>query len=265
MIDLVVVVGEEHFEHVDELGALDRVAADADGGRLAEPCIGGLEHCLIGKRSRARNNADRALAEDVAGHDADLAFVGRQHARAVGADQPRLRAVEPGLDLDHVHHRDAFGDADDQPDLGVDRLDDRFGGAGRRHIDHRRAGAGLFLAFGDRREDRQVDRAAVDVAGPGLAALLRVDAADHLGAVIGERLLGVERAGLAGQPLHENLGIPVDENGHEPFWERLIRPAKRGDTRRPPSANASACMTRDGDAGALVMSKRVVPVSERRS
>ena len=30
-------VGEEHFQHVDELGALDRVAADADRGGLAEP------------------------------------------------------------------------------------------------------------------------------------------------------------------------------------------------------------------------------------
>jgi hypothetical protein len=45
--------------------------------------------------------------------------------------------------------------------------------------------------------------------GPHLAALLRVDAADHLGAVIGQRLFGVEGAGLAGQALHD--GVLVDE------------------------------------------------------
>jgi hypothetical protein len=35
-------VGEEHFEDVDELRALDGVAADARGGGLAEPFAGGL-------------------------------------------------------------------------------------------------------------------------------------------------------------------------------------------------------------------------------
>ena len=39
-------------------------------------------------------------------------------------------------------------------------------------------------------------------------------AADHLGAVVGERLLGVERAGLAGQALDEDAGVLVDEDGH---------------------------------------------------
>ena len=29
-------VGEEHLQHVDELGALHRIAADADAGGLAE-------------------------------------------------------------------------------------------------------------------------------------------------------------------------------------------------------------------------------------
>jgi hypothetical protein len=74
MIDLVFVVGQEHLEHVDELGALDRVAADADGRRLAEAFVGGLEHRFIGQRARARDDADRAGLEDVARHDADLAL-----------------------------------------------------------------------------------------------------------------------------------------------------------------------------------------------
>ena len=31
------VIGQEHFQNFDEFGALDRVAADADRGRLAKP------------------------------------------------------------------------------------------------------------------------------------------------------------------------------------------------------------------------------------
>ena len=119
------VVGEEHLEHVDELGALDRIAADADRGRLAETLVGGLEHRFIGQRARAADDADTALLEDVARHDPDLALVGRQHAGAIGADQPRLRAVQRALDLDHVEDRNALGDGDDQRHFGVDRLEDR--------------------------------------------------------------------------------------------------------------------------------------------
>ena len=63
------------------------------------------------------------------------------------------------LTLHHVEHRNALGDADDQRNLGLDRLDDRVGGAGRRHIDHRSVGAGLGLALGDGGEDRQLDDA----------------------------------------------------------------------------------------------------------
>ena len=61
-------IGEEEFEHVDEVGApLTGVAADADRGGLAESGVGGLEHRFIGQRARARDDADAALFEDAAG------------------------------------------------------------------------------------------------------------------------------------------------------------------------------------------------------
>ena len=47
--------------------------------------------------------------------------------------EPRQRA----LDLDHVQHRNAFGDADDQRHFRVDRFQDGVGGEGRRDIDRR--------------------------------------------------------------------------------------------------------------------------------
>ncbi len=197
------VVGQEHLQHVDELGALDRVAADADGGRLAETGIGRLEHGFIGQCAGARHDADGAGREDIARHDADLALVGRQHAGTVRTDQARLRAGQGLLDADHVEHRNAFGDADDQFHLGLDGLQDRVGGEGRRHVDGGRGGARLFARFGDGVEYRQADM--------GLAALARRNAADHLGAV-GNGLLGMERALAAGDALADDFGVFGDEN-----------------------------------------------------
>src|SRR5690606_36805698 len=130
------VVGQEHFQHVDELGALDRVAADTDSGGLAEALIRGLEHSFIGKRARARYNTHRALLEDIARHDADLAFFRGQDAGAVRSKQARLRAFQTLLDANHVHDRNAFGDADDETDFSFDGLDDRIGCTCWRNIDH---------------------------------------------------------------------------------------------------------------------------------
>jgi hypothetical protein len=52
------------------------------------------------------------------------------HARAVRPDQARLRADSARFTLHHVEHRDALGDADDQRDFGVDRLEDGVGAKG---------------------------------------------------------------------------------------------------------------------------------------
>src|ERR1700704_6660632 len=199
-------VAQEHLQHVDELGALDRIAADADRGGLAEVFARGLEHRLIGEGARARHDADRAALEDVARHDPDLAFARRHHARAVGSDQARHRARQRALDLDHVGDRDAFGDADDERDLRLDGLADRVAGAGRWHVDHARVAAGLFPGLGDRVEHRQVEMERAALAGR--------HAADHLGPV-GDRGLRMEGAVLAGETLAEDFGVVVDQNGHQ--------------------------------------------------
>ena len=70
-------VVEKQLEHVDEIHALHRIAADAERGRLAEAFARGLEHRLVGERAGARHDADLARLEDVAGHDADLALARR--------------------------------------------------------------------------------------------------------------------------------------------------------------------------------------------
>src|SRR6516162_489056 len=201
------VVGEKHFEDFDEVGAVDWIAADPDTARLAEADRRGLGHRLVGQGAGARDDADLAAAVDVPGHDADLALVRGDDTRAVGADQPRTAAAQAALDADHVEDWNAFGDADDQRDLGIGRLEDRIGGEGRRHIDHGRIapsrGAGLVYGV----EDRQVKMPAT--------AFARRDTADHLGAV-GDRLLGMEGALGAGDPLADHLRRSVNKDRHQP-------------------------------------------------
>src|SRR3979411_2800791 len=160
---------------------------------------------LVGQSSRARNNSDAAFFEDVAGHDSDLALSGRHHAGAIRTDQPRFRIVERAADLDHIGHRNAFGVADDQRDLCIDRFANRVRRARRRHINHAGIGAGLFARFRHRIEHRQIEMPC--------ASLSRRYAADHSGAVK-HRLLGMKGAVLAGKTLADDLGIAVDQYGH---------------------------------------------------
>src|SRR4051812_35003948 len=199
-------IGKEKLEAFDEVHALHGIAADAKRGGLAESFARGLKHSLIGQRAGARNDPDFARLEDVARHDANLAFARRHHARTVRTDETRLRSGQRALHLHHVGNRNAFGDADDQRDLGIDRFGDRVGGAGRRHVDHAGVAAGLFFRFDHGVEHRQPEMRR--------AAFARRRAADHLGAVV-DRGLRMEGAVLAGEALANDLGILVDEDGHQ--------------------------------------------------
>src|SRR6266567_4960380 len=63
--DLGLGIGLESCEHVDERRADDRIAADADDRRVAQPELGELVADLVRERPRARDEPDRALAEDL--------------------------------------------------------------------------------------------------------------------------------------------------------------------------------------------------------
>src|SRR5512133_1664846 len=198
-------VGLEQAQDVQVVGAVDRVAADADAGGLAQAEAGQLPDRFVGQGAGAGDNADTARFVDIAGHDADLALAGGNHARAVGADQTGLLALHVLFDLDHVQHRDALGDAADQFDAGVDGLHDGVGGEGGRDVDDGGGGAGLFYGF----DDGVVDGKAVD----DCAALAGRYAADHLGAVVAGPL-GMKEAGGAGDPLGDDFGVLIDQDTH---------------------------------------------------
>ena len=80
-------ISKEHFEHIDEFGALHRVTANAHRRCLAEAFLRRLEHRLISQRARTRHNADIARLENIARHDTDLAGPRRHDTRTVRPDQ----------------------------------------------------------------------------------------------------------------------------------------------------------------------------------
>ena len=137
------------------------------------PRLRQLPDGLVGQRAAAAHHADRAFLVNVAGHDADLALLGRDHAGAVRADEPRLCC---GARLRRRGPCRAPGTpsvmATTRLDAGVDRFQDGVGGerpAARRSSWRRRRSS--------RRPRRPCRRpAALDL----LARLARRHAADHL-------------------------------------------------------------------------------------
>ena len=80
------VIRKKQFKAIDEVGAIDRVTANADRSGLAKAFCCGLKHGFICQCARTRNNADRTCRENAARHDADFAFARCQNARAVWSD-----------------------------------------------------------------------------------------------------------------------------------------------------------------------------------
>ena len=78
----------EQLDDIEVRRAVDRVAADADAGGLADAAAGQLPDRLVGQRAAARDDADVALLVNVAGRDADAAAAVRILARA-GRDDAR--------------------------------------------------------------------------------------------------------------------------------------------------------------------------------
>jgi hypothetical protein len=196
----------EERENVDEVHSADRVAADADASRLADAEGSELADRLVGEGAGARNDADVARQMDLAGHDADFASAGGDDARAVRTDEANGFAVEPPSDADHVHDRDALGDANDEGAAGVGGLEDRVGSAGRGNEDERDVRARFLDGFGDRVEHG-------NFAFEFFAAATGCDAGHDVGSVV-HALLGMERTGSAGDALDDDARVFVDEDGH---------------------------------------------------
>src|SRR6266487_2479254 len=111
---------------------IDRIAANADAGALADAPAGELPDRLVSERAAAGNHADRPLLVNVAGRNADaaaavrvLAFARCNNAGTVRANEPCLAALHGALHLDHVAHRNPFSDADDEIESGINGFKNR--------------------------------------------------------------------------------------------------------------------------------------------
>src|SRR4051812_24566547 len=74
----------ERLKAIDEVRSVDRIAADADAGRLADAGAGELIDDLVGERAGAADHADRSRLADPPRDDADFRLAGRDQARTVG-------------------------------------------------------------------------------------------------------------------------------------------------------------------------------------
>ena len=142
---------------------------------------------------------------NVAGHNSDLAGVRCNDTRAVRADQSGGGAFQRALDLHHIQHWNAFGNADHEWNFRVDCFEDRVRSKGRWHINHRGIGTRFFNGF----------KAAVEHGKTQmfLTALTGGDPTDHLRA-IRDCLFRVERALAAGEALTDDFGVFVYKNCH---------------------------------------------------
>src|SRR3954453_17640850 len=136
-----------------------RVAAAPDDRRVSEPALREVVADLVGERARARDEAHRAIAEDLRGNDPDVRLARRERAGAIRPEHRDPARADVVVDAQHVVGREPLGDADHGADAGVDGLVDRVGGEAGGDEDHRRVRAGL----GDRVRNGVEDGHALDV------------------------------------------------------------------------------------------------------
>ncbi len=127
----------EQLERIEEVGADDRIAADADAGGLPDAELRQLADRFVGQRAGARDHADVALQVNVTpGMMPILHLPGEMTPGQFGPISRVLRALQELPGLHHVERRNAFGDADHQRHARVGRFHDRVGRERRRHEDH---------------------------------------------------------------------------------------------------------------------------------
>jgi len=187
----------EELKDLNETGSQDRVATDADAGRLSQTSPSQLVHHLIGQGPAARHKPYGTTREDSRRHDSQLAPFRRNQPRAVGSQQAGSPAQGLGAHLDHVVNRHALGDADHQGKPGLQRLQTGVGGRRGRDEDQRGVGPGSLDCFGNTVKDRQSEDLLPSPPGSHTG--------HHPGAGL-DHLLGVEAAFLSGQALHQDSG-----------------------------------------------------------
>ena len=189
-------IGQEHLQALDEVGAVHRIAADADAGRWPRPDRRGLRHRLVGERAGARDDADLAALVDVARHDADLALAGVMTPGQFGPIRREL--APPSARFTRTMSSTGMPSVMQRRPAGSRRRSLR--GSNRRH----RAPARRSRWRSPRSWRRPRPRCRTPAGRDGSCRPSRRHAAHHLGAV-GDRLLGMEGALRAVKPWQMTL------------------------------------------------------------
>ena len=143
---------------------------------------------------------------NVARHDPDLARARRDDAGAIRPDQSAPLSRHLRFHAHHIHHWNAFRDADDQFDARIDRFQNSICRARSRHENHGDVAPGFLARFPDGVEHRHF-------AVEHLAAFSWRHAGDDVCAVL-HALSRMKPAGGAGDSLHNEARVFIYENGH---------------------------------------------------
>src|SRR5258708_2326512 len=195
----------EQVNRVEERGADDGIAADADAGGLADAETRELVHGFVRQSAAAAHQSNVALLVNPAGHDPDFAFAGRDDARTIRADQARFRSVHGCGHAHHVERRNAFGNAYDERQTCVGGFENGIGSERRRYKDNGGVRASFSRGFGKRVEHRTIKMLGATLAGS--------HAANNVGAVF-DHLPGVKTALTSRESLDEEARLFVDEDTH---------------------------------------------------
>ncbi len=125
----------------------------------------------------------------------------------------------------HVDDRNSFGNADHQFDAGIDRFQDSIGRAGRGHENYRDIATGCLARLPDSVEDG-------NPAFKLLPTFPGSDTGDHVRPVF-HALLRVESARAAGDALHAESRIFIDEDRHRKKNSKSEYRSSEFQTRRP--------------------------------
>ena len=134
-----------------------------------------------------------------------LAQPGAHHAGGIRPEDARAAGLGVGTHPDRVVHRDVLDVEHGQGDAGIDHFE--------QAVDHVRRGDAAQHGVGTGGRDRIAHRIEHRQAGDLGAALARRDAADDRRPA-GHHALGEEPPGRAGDALHQDLRVRIDQDAH---------------------------------------------------
>ena len=194
-------IRREETQCVDVARANQRIAADADAGRLPHPLPGELMNGFVGERAALGDDPDAAFLADVTRNNSSLRLACGNDAGAVRPNETRGLALHEGHRPQHVDGGDPLCNAHRKGDTRIDGLHHRVGGKRGRHEDDGGIRTGLAHGVVHAVEDRP----------PlvGRATFAWRDAADD-GRAVRRGLLGMERSLTTGEPLNDEPGVLVE-------------------------------------------------------